>query len=300
MIFRIRKFLAYLRLKLANAFASKKVRHTMKVSYLANYCVNATVMNEFMMKHEALEQKWVVVRNLALGSSHGYHGFLPDGNSFNLCGNSQDLYLSYELYRRCADLAKLKTVILFYSVFSPGFDAERTSEMDYCLYYRYFWRIPLRYHGPDDFAHKRYLLDKYLRQHPLTEVGDYRGENDYGWFFPSQMSVAERVASHLKNNRRQNGQTGYVGKMAELARIKGHRLVVVVPPFRSDYSALLPPFEETFAELLALVKQNPEIKLMSFVDDKDFVDADFGDMDHLNRQGATKLTAKILSAIRKC
>ena len=292
--------LAFVAVKLANAVAGKAVRRKVKTWYASRYKIFETVVEEFRKTHDAIEQKRNTVEILALGSSHGDHGFLPDGNSFNLCGNSQDLYLSYELYRRCADIPKLKTVILFYSVFSPGFETERTSEMDYCLYYRYFWRIPLRYHGPDDFVHKRYLLDKYLRQHPLTEVGDYRGENDYGWFFPSQMSVAERVASHLKNNRRQNGQTGYVGKMAELARIKGHRLVVVVPPFRSDYSALLPPFEETFAELLALVKQNPEIKLMSFVDDKDFVDADFGDMDHLNRQGATKLTAKILSAIRTC
>jgi len=293
------RLVAFLSVKLANAFASKTVRQKAKARYASQYAISDTVAEEFRKKHDALEQKRDSIETLALGSSHGYHGFLPDENSFNLCGTSQDLYLSYELYRRFADLPKLNTVVLFYSIFSPGFETERTSEKDYCLYYRYFWGIPLRYLPDRYFACKTKLLEKYLRKHPATAIGDYRGENSYRWFVHSSVSLDSRVESHLKNNNRHNGQTGYVRKMAELAQAKGHRLVVVVPPFRRDFTSRLPPFRQLFAELLELSVDHPEMQIMSFVGDGAFVDSDFGDMDHLNRQGAEKLTIKIKYGLRQ-
>ena len=297
MTYLIQKCLAYITLKLANAFASRSVRRKVKTWYFSKYSILGGVADEFRKKYEALAQKRDSVETLALGSSHGYHGFLPDEKSFNLCGTSQDLYLSCELYKRYADLPKLKHVILFYSVFSPGFETERTSEMEYCLYYKYFWGIPLRYNTDDYFKYKWRMLGRYLRKHPMDAIGDYRGENEYKFFMSPTMSVEERVASHLKNNRRGNSQTEYVREMAELAEYREHKLVVVIPPFRSDFAALLPPFDEMFAELLALQAGKPSIQILSFMGDKDFDDSDFGDTDHLNRQGAEKLTAKLMGSL---
>ena len=87
--------------------------------------------------------------------------------------------------------------------------------------------------------------------------------------------------------------------MINLANRKGHRFVVVIPPCRSDYTALCPPYDELFAELLGVLRRHHNVSLLSFWGDSSFVDSDFGDMDHLNRQGAEKLTAKINSQLHK-
>lgn len=80
--------------------------------------------------------------------------------------------------------------------------------------------------------------------------------------------------------------------------MKGHDLFVVIPPFRSDYTKLLPPFEEVFAPLLSLTQKDASIHLLDYFHDTDFADDDFGDTDHLNLQGAKKLTQKIRQAFR--
>lgn len=67
--------------------------------------------------------------------------------------------------------------------------------------------------------------------------------------------------------------TAYVAEMAAPAKAKGHEFYVVVPPFRSDYMTLMPPFEETFKELLAL----DGVKILNFFGDENFSDGDFGD-----------------------
>ena len=94
----------------------------------------------------------------------------------------------------------------------------------------------------------------------------------------------------MKNNRRNNNQTEYVKKAAELTRQKKHNLLIVIPPARSDYTKLLPPLEELFPDLLPLKN---DIRILSFLNDGDFSDSDFCDTDHLNKNGAVKLTEKI-------
>ena len=62
---------------------------------------------------------------LIVGSSHGLYGYRAEGPEFNLCDVSQDLYYSYRLYALSCDFPQLKTVVLFYSVFSPGHVLEK-------------------------------------------------------------------------------------------------------------------------------------------------------------------------------
>ncbi len=97
----------------------------------------------------------------------------------------------------------------------------------------------------------------------------------------------------MKNNKRPDSQNGFVIETARLAARKGHRFVIVIPPFRSDYRRCLPGFEEMFSELSKIVRQEKNIELISFLDDKDFTETDFGDTDHLTLNGAVKLTKKI-------
>lgn len=240
-------------------------------------------------KFFSLKMKENTVKTLVIGSSHGYYGFVADDgyNEFNAADTSQDLYYSYEIYKKFADAPKLKNVVLFYSVFSPGFSIELTEEKFRSDFYRYIWDIPYRF--TPDGSRPEALKEIALFVQNEKPDASYVGNCAYS-FFMGGISTEERVGHHLKHNRRRQNQTEYVRKAALLAKEKGHDFYVVIPPHRSDYTKLLPPFEEVFPELLALKN---DVKIVSFLGDERFEDSDFGDMDHLNRTGAEKCTALV-------
>ncbi len=94
-------------------------------------------------KHLSLENNINKIQTLVLGSSHGHYAFLPkEETEFNLSIRSQDLYYSYKLYQKYASkLSNLKNIILFYSVFSPGFEIEKTSNRFLCIPYIFIYNI---------------------------------------------------------------------------------------------------------------------------------------------------------------
>ena len=231
------------------------------------------------------------VRQIVFGSSHAHYGYLPgEKGSFSLASGSQDLYTSYELYRRVSDLAELKRIVLFVSVFSPGFQTEKSVYREVCLYYRHYWDIPYRFHREDYFQNRLRQLEERESSFQPVEVTGHRGECDYSFFMGDGTNVPLRVQGHLKNNRRLNGEIDYLDKFLSLAARRGHEAVVVIPPARSDYVACCPPNGEMFETVYALVKRYPDARLLDLFRSPAFVDADFGDSDHLAPRGAAKLT----------
>lgn len=234
------------------------------------------------------------IETLILGSSHGLYGYRAEGSEFNLCDVSQDLYYSYHLYALSCDLPQLKTVVLFYSVFSPGHVLEKTAENVKCLFYKELYHIPYRFLPDNSFPVEKKQFDKFMRLFRSDSVPEERNGNCKEYtFFPADVTAEQRAAGHMKNNKRPDSQNGFVIETARLAARKGHRFVIVIPPFRSDYRNCLPSFEDMFSELSKIVRQEKNIELISFLDGKDFTEADFGDTDHLTLNGAVKLTRKI-------
>lgn len=233
------------------------------------------------------------VETLVLGSSHGNYGFHATGNEFNFCIDSQDLYYGYEIYKKYADLKNLKTIILFYSVFSPGFDLEMTNIFFDPIAYKILLDIPYRYERNDRKKTEK-TFQKYMRSDKICyDHMDSRGNFDHCSFFGKNVDAKERADGHLKNAVRENGQTKYVAEMQNLAEKNGHSFVVVIPPARSDYMQHMPPCETVFKDLFSL----KNVRTLNYFGSSDFSDEDFGDMDHLNLQGALKLTDFIHKAL---
>lgn len=234
------------------------------------------------------------ITTLIFGSSHGLYGYHAEGSEFNLCDVSQDLYYSYHLYALSCDFPQLKTVIFFYSVFSPGHMLEKTAENLKCLFYKELYHIPYRFLPDNAFSIEKWQFDKFMRTFELSsDPSKKNGNCEKYTFFPATVSAEERVTGHLKNNKRKESQNNFISQAARLAAGKGHRFVIVIPPFRSDYCKCLPASEEMFSELLCIMKQEKNIELINFINDPDFTDTDFGDTDHLTLDGALKLTKKI-------
>ncbi len=83
------------------------------------------------------------INTIILGSSHGQYAYLPENiEEFNMCLPSQDIYYSKKLYEYAIKNVKnLKNIILFYSVFSPGYEMDKTNERFRCAHYLFLYGI---------------------------------------------------------------------------------------------------------------------------------------------------------------
>ncbi len=236
---------------------------------------------------------------LILGSSHGHYGFLPGKGEFNLAHTSQDLYYSCQLYSKFQDLANLRTIYLFFSVFSAGYVLERSSDREYALFYKYFYGIPFRCHIGHGYPLARKNIADALPGCDSRILKTYRGAASHLKFYCAHMDAKRRAEEHWRLGQRKYSLLNYVRKMTEIATRRGHWLYVVVPPARHDYVMHLPSSERILQPLSELAAGNPVARLLNFLNDSDFIDSDFGDMDHLNLQGARRLTEKIRAAVKQ-
>lgn len=217
-------------------------------------------------------------------------------HEINACDPSQDLYYSYKIYDKYANSPKLKNIILFYSVFSPGYLIELSPEEWRSDLYKFFFDIPYRF--STEYEKQPVLNDLALFIADVKNAPHdfhYTGNCPHTAFNPPDTDPEIRAKAHLKGAVRDENQNSYLESMAKLAFEKGHNLYVIIPPYRSDYTSFLPSFEETFSALLKL----KEINIISFFSDKRFSDSDFGDTDHLNENGAKKLTNLIREEINE-
>lgn len=235
------------------------------------------------------------LETLILGSSHAEFGIRATEGEYNLGGAFQDLYTSFELYKRYADAPKLKRVILTYSVFSPGSDTIMTNSRDCCVAYKVLANIPYR----DSTVAEKAELSRYevlarnkakqaLRKND-TKGLDNRGNILHYWTPFEHAPDEERARDHLKNNDRGNDMSRYLRMMMTETNRRAQELVVVIPPARKAYINALPSRDILFKELDRI----EGLRVLDFYGDEHFEDGDFMDPDHLTKDGARKLTALI-------
>ena len=227
------------------------------------------------------------IKTLVIGSSHGLYGYRAEKEDFNLCDLSQDLYTSFELYKRYVEGTNLKNVILFYSIFSNGFELSKTHENFRCAGYKYFFNID--YDINEALSNDIELLSKIFKLNKNIK-------NYYGNFEKYKVihSVAkERIKTHLRENQRNNLQNEWLKEIINITQNKNHNFYICIAPAREDYRKLLPDKEELFKSLYEI--SSDKTKILNFYDNTEFNYSDFCDTDHLNLQGAKKLTKMIKS-----
>ncbi|RXT50654.1 hypothetical protein [Bradyrhizobium betae] len=228
------------------------------------------------------------LRTLALGSSHGDHGFDPQfcDESFNLCSRTQDLKHSYALYETTSKLApNLKNIIVFYSVFSAGFFMENTrSEKILSPALNGLFSLGLKYEE-NRFA----ALSEQIRDAFIDVVIQLEGKHGFlpKWvqiITPDTYGAARRANDHLKWPSSDANQ--YLIKIIRLARHLKHNLCIVIPPVRSDYrEAVGPRSTKLFQELMDICGEFQISSVLNCYDGVGFPDEYFGDFDHLLPEG---------------
>lgn len=252
-----------------------------------------------LKKKIGLERQMDCIETLILGSSHGQYAYVPQRGEYNLCLPSQDLHYSCALYRKYrSKLKKLKNVILFYSVFSPGFDVLKGSESYRGYHYEQIFGIKPNIRGCSKKLHA--LYDSFLKDieqgvNKLKISKTYRGRNpDIKGKNVGRLGVVnyvKRAEVHLKGNRRESRQTPYVEKLIQSAQQRHVRVTVVLSPVHVKMKNHCPPAAELFADLFELLKSHPEVKLADFYSQDVLANDDlWWDYDHLNPAGARQFT----------
>lgn len=268
------------------------------------------LISYFAAKRAMFQQDRHGLGSVALGSSHGDFAFDPRycPGAFNLCSRSQDFRHSLALYQYAASQApQLDTVIVFYSLFSPGNVLEQSpSEKTLAPLMNEVFKLGLSYDDP--------MLQQIAGQLAgrLDDISDTLGgvagflPDQQKAFMPAGLGAAQRVADHLRLNVREEGNE-YLAKLLLLAAERQHRVIVVIPPMHPEYQAAA-GFDTAHLfrgvyELRGLMETLLPGFAMDILDlyaDADFQPGHFGDFDHLVPlgEGARLLSEKIAEALK--
>lgn len=270
----------------------------LRMSFAPNLFENKMFIEYVNRKSNGFRQKICDIKTLAIRGSNADYGFFAPvwDRSYNLGLVSSDLYYSFQLYQNFGkQLVNLEQIILFYSVSANGYSLIKTSERYRAVVYKYFFEIPYAETGIIKPKFEKYIFKKCeTLNHNLVESSycGYDEHHNMGLKLPA----SERIKPHLRENRREPDQLNWLNLLCNEIKKDKRKIFIVIPPFRSDYRALLPEKEVLFKKLFQKKLANCEI--IDLFDSPDFDDSDFADTDHMNKMGAIKLTSYLKKRIQ--
>lgn len=267
--------------------------------------------NEYRYKAQWMEQHADSVETLILGSSKAYYGFRPDcfsSPTFNLATISgRPDYDYYVLEKYIDKTPQLKTVIypVFYEIFfDPPF--EDCVEWPRATYYKLYWDCPRH-----NFFSKYNLeiSSLFAVKTKLDEFKTFNGETcdslGYGlqmttkYLDNKNLSSMEELLHTLKRHTAkdftyEHFNYGYVEKIAKLCQQKKVRLLLVSTPCMKEYIDLCDKKQyERFKALTKKLIADYNLDYYDFTNSSAFTKDDFFDSNHLNENGAKKLSSMI-------
>ena len=279
--------------------------------YLARTCPNA-----YAVKQEWMDRHRVGVETLVLGSSHAYAGIMPQylgTEAYNLANSSQTQRYDWLLLSRdTSQLAALKAIIYPASSLRMCYRLEDTSEWYRCIYYQLYNH--LSQHG----ALSKYGLEVsslqtccWKVQSRLLSGAADRMCDDYGWctFYQaredgnaawSDKELAERFAKYAERDALCTSRYVYFDSIAQYCERHDVKLILVGFPVSKAF-AEAPAGQNIIREAdslsLKYASRYSCIRYLDFTRCDSMTDSDFFDVDHLNSNGARKLTEMIRDSI---
>lgn len=265
--------------------------------------------NPAKSKHAYLSRHAGEVETLVLGSSHTYYGLCPEllGPHAYSAAQVSQTWKYDEWVLRHYPFGRLRRVVLPVSDFSFYEELEDGAE----------WYLATRY---------RLYMD--CDVHPRLSA--------YGWEFTAFRTFCEKLRSLWQPPRMAWSRTGQgleytlaarpadwdngaaraahnvyadfahapanerrIGRIADFCSSRGATLWLVSTPLTPSYRAHQSARQtrDTQRRLERFLKAHPEVRYLDFRADPLFTPRDFYDADHLNRQGAAKLSRRLQRAM---
>lgn len=258
-------------------------------------------------KHQGLLENADKIDTLFIGDSHAELGALPfmiGENAYNYAFTANGLYEIYKTLQIATEKCfKIKKVICFVSFYQCGYSEIRGGGAKWCQILDYIFGIKYDY-----------SLNKEHNYELTARALDYAFTNDkkeeierlycQGYDFigidtsPIQEKDKERAAHHFKIYANYKSEIVWLQKICDWVKEHNQELYLINSPERSDYKQIIAELSNG-NDVLAWIKdiaQKNNVPFYNFNDD--FSDCDLADSDHLNFNGAVKMTRKIAEIIK--
>lgn len=263
------------------------------------------------------KHKWMLahsenVETLVLGSSHTYYGIRPD----MLGKNAYSLALVSQTYRYDAyllqhyNMPKLKNVIIPFSYFSLWEDIDLQKEMSFeATRYRIYMDCDIHSRIGEygfEFMHINSFKEKLKSIYTPSKMS----WDEYGWgtnyTIESRNEDWDNGEIRAKNNTYPDNSEyvslniNFLQNIIDFCNNRNIKVTIITTPVSYTFLKYESSYQKEInkKELRRILKQNPNIKYLNFENDSSFTDKDFYDADHLNTDGATKLTLKLSEMMR--
>lgn len=253
-------------------------------------------------KHQGLLENADKIDTLLLGDSHAQFGLVPfafpEGKfAYNYAFNANSLYETFESLKFAASKCKnLKNVILLCSFYNGGFSLIRGGDAWHCriLEKKIGMAFDFSLNPAFDFAFYDEVVDALS---PRSGKVYCQGYDFVGLHIsPSTQKTRERVEHHFKIYRKYKNQLELLDGIISFCKKSGLKLVLADAPVRSDYAAILKELAEG-EDVLADLRQTASKHGTVLIEPTGFTDDAFADSDHLNFNGALKLTRQLAGAL---
>lgn len=260
------------------------------------------------VKRRELKRELPEIKLLILGNSQAQNGIDPQyfsDHAFNLANVSQSLYYDEKLLAKYIEhMPRLKYLVISISYFSLEYDLFMTPEYWRSFFYERVFHIPLdnwrllaypdRYswiglYGGEET--KEIILNQFKQKLYTSTPAPLKKDEKKPPF--SDESGFERINSHyeIMYKKRFDKNLKHVQNMIDLAKAHGVQVFIVTTPVFSTYSKFID--QERYHKMVSAlqdISQKKNVKYINYFNDAQFVQPDFMDDDHLNQNGARKLT----------
>jgi len=258
--------------------------------------------NAAKSKHEFLTKHSDEVDVLVLGSSHTYYGICPDAlgsHAYNAAQVSQTLrYDDWLLHHYSFN--NIEWVVQPVSDFSLYENLEGGSEWYLANRYRLYMdcdiHSPWSVYGWEATAFPAFVEKlKSLWQPPKMRWSEQGQGLEYT--LESRAAEWDNGAERARHNCYENfaaaeENVGHLHRIARFCEKRHARLLLISTPLRPSYRSAQDPRQiaDMRHRLKVFLKRHPVAMYLDFSADPRFSDVDFYDADHLNTDGARKLS----------
>ncbi|MBO4519632.1 MAG: hypothetical protein J5787_00325 [Alphaproteobacteria bacterium] len=253
-------------------------------------------------KHRGLLEDADKIDTLLLGDSHAQFGLVPfafpEGMfAHNYAFNANSLYETFESLKFAASKCKnLKNVVLLCSFYNGGFSLIRGGDAWHCRILEK--KIGMKFDFGLNPAFDSAFYDEIINGlSPRAGKVYCQGYDFVGLHVsPSTQKTRERVEHHFRIYRKYKNQLSLLDDIISFCEQKGIKIVLANSPVRSDYAAVLNELSQG-EDTLSDIRQAAGKHGVALLDPTGFADDDFSDSDHLNFNGALKLTRQLAALL---
>jgi hypothetical protein len=261
---------------------------------------------------------------VVLGSSHNQSAINPhylQWSSANLAYGSQDLFLDLQLLKKTLEQNKKPKVVVAEFAYHTLFRANRSNYWRNGLY-EYFYHLQL---PNTNFLSrnilissnlkffKQYLLQEFLRKNKNKELNRWGyDETDMAGLYQdlnydttkigylSSQRLKERVPQDVEK-KILDKNIACLSDIVELCKTNDVRLILLTPPVYKTYRRLYSQENVRTRDsvMTGIQKKLPNVVWLNFENSNLFTVADFKNDDHLNSQGANKLSLLLNDSIKE-